>query len=91
MATLTIPDLDEDLDRALQAAAASQGVSKEELARRGLVRIVADATQAELDQSSCTGAELLKRLRSRFSHGYAIDLQLPPRQSSLRPSGLNER
>lgn len=90
MATLTIPDLDEDLDRALQAAAVRQGVSKEEFARLGLLRIVTDATRAELDQSSGTGAELLQRIRSRFAHGYAVDLDLPSRQSSSRSTGLSE-
>lgn len=89
MATLTVRNLDDATDRALRLAAAELGISKEEFVRRSLRRIVAHGATADASPPSPTGATLLARLRTRFAHGYAADLELPPRDSPMREVDLD--
>jgi plasmid stability protein len=85
---LTVRNLDEATDRALRLAAAELGISKEEFVRRSLRKIVAQGTAADTSPPSRNGAALLARLRARFAHGYAADLELPPRDSLPREVDL---
>lgn len=83
MATLVIPDWDEHLDRALEAAAARLGRSKEAFVRESLARLLAPTTSN--DES--TGAALLAQIRSvaaRANHFDGLLDDLPSRKSSLR-------
>ena len=88
MTTLTVRNLDEPTDRALRLAAAELGISKEEFVRRSLRRIVTQSAAAELGPPIRTGATLIARLRTRFAHGYALDLELPLRDSPIRELDL---
>ncbi|MCU0755982.1 MAG: hypothetical protein MUE46_12795 [Xanthomonadales bacterium] len=88
MSTLTVRNLDEATDRALRLAAAELGISKEEFVRRSLRRIVAQGIAADASPTSPTGATLLARMRTRFAHGYAAGLELPPRDSPMREVDL---
>lgn len=90
MATLTVRNLDDATDRALRLAAAELGISKEEFVRRSLRKIVGQSMAADARPPSPTGATLLARLRTRFAHGYAADLELPPRDSLLREVDLGQ-
>lgn len=90
MATLTVRNLDEATDRALRLAAAELGISKEEFVRRSLRKFVSQSIAADASPPSPTGATLLARLRTRFAHGYAADLDLPPRDGPLREVDLGQ-
>lgn len=60
------------------------------------VRNLDDATDRALHQAfdasppSPTGAAFLTQLRTRFAHGYAEDLESPPRDSPLREVDLGQ-
>ncbi len=90
MTTLTVRSLDEATDRALRLAAAQLGISKEEFVRRSLRKIVSQGTATDASPPSPTGATLLARMRSRVAHGYAADLELPPRDGSMREVDLGQ-
>ena len=89
MTTLTVRNLDDATDRALRLAAAELGISKEEFVRRSLRRIVGQGAAADTGPANRTGATLVARLRTRFAHGYAADLELPPRDSPMRELDLD--
>lgn len=80
MATLVIPDWDEQLDRALEAAAARLGCSKEAFVRESLARLLAPVTTAD----EPTGAALLAQIRSvatQANHFDGLLDELPARGS----------
>lgn len=89
MATLVIPDWDEQLDRALEVAAARQGRSKEEFVRESLARLLAPVTTTD----EPTGAALLAQIRSvaaQANHFDGLLDELPVRGSSLRVVDFGE-
>lgn len=89
MVTLVIPDWDEHLDRALEAAAARQGRSKEAFVRESLARLLAPVTPTD----EPPGAALLAQIRSvaaQANHFDGLLDDLPSRKSSLRVVDFGE-
>jgi plasmid stability protein len=72
MTTLTIRDLDDALEERLRSRAARSGRSMEEEARQ----ILSDA----LPLQTATGADLVQRIRARFSAIGYVDLQEAERE-----------
>jgi plasmid stability protein len=88
MATLVIPDWDEQLDRVLEAAA-RQGRSKEAFVRESLARLLAPVTPSD----EPAGPALLAQIRSvaaQAKHFYGLLDDLASRASSLRVVDFGE-
>lgn len=80
MATPVIPDGDEQLDRALETAAARQGRSKEAFVRESLASLLMPVTTAD----EPTGTALLAQIRSvaaQANHFDGLLDELPSRGS----------
>jgi plasmid stability protein len=81
MATLTIRNLDEDLEIRLRAEAAAHGHSMEEEARSILRRAL-----MLRKSDTCLGS----RIRRRFAVQGGIELRLPPRKMAPRAVDFSE-
>jgi len=80
MATLTIRDLDESLKRKLRVRAAGRNRSMAEEARQIL--------RAALTDASAPAADLVSRIRGRFSALGDVELVLPERRPARTPPDL---
>ena len=72
MASITIPNLDEDVKTRLRIRAAENGRSMEEEARV----ILREAVESKSDRQN-----LASLIRARFGPMGGVDLELPPRES----------
>ncbi len=82
MASMTIPDIDDDLKARLHFRAAQHGVSIEEEARSIL--------QASLSCEPPTGRTLLRDIRALVEPYGGVDLVLPPRGPMRDPPDFGE-
>jgi antitoxin FitA len=82
MATITIRNLDEKVKRALQVRAAMNGRSMEAEARATLSLLVetGQAAHGQVEEE-----DLGTAIHRRFAAIGGVELQIPPRQFSLRP------
>ncbi len=91
MSTLTITNLDDDVENALRLRAVERGTSLEAEARRALGEsvIVTNGPRTGPTEKPRTGAELLRRIREIVEPVGGIELELPPRKfvSKDRPFG----
>lgn len=82
MASMTIPDIDDELKARLRFRAAQHGVSMEEEARSIL--------QASLSGEPLTGRVLLRDIRALVEPFGGVDIVLPPRGPMRHPADFGE-
>lgn len=82
MATMTIRDIDNDLQARLRVQAARHGRSEEEEAR--------DILRTALSPEPETAASLVEAIRARFAPLGGVELELPPREPLRKPPDFGE-
>lgn len=85
MATLTIRNLEDDLERRLRVAADAQGVSVEEHVH-ALLRQVTASNEGEIAPELPSG----QRLRAIFADLGGVELELPIRNAPIRDVSIIE-